>query len=130
MNHILLIDDDTELTTTYKAALEGRAFSVTVANSGDEGWKRLNESTPDLVVLDCMLEEFTSGFEIAHDIGLKFPDLPVLFLTNVSQHMSADWKYGPEDKDWLPINKFLEKPIAADRLVAEIQRLLARKDAR
>ncbi len=124
MARVLFVDDDRELVAAHKALMEKKGFEVSVAYSGQEGWDSLLASRPDVVVLDCMMEEFTSGFELAQDINLKFPDLPILVLTSVHDHMSSAWSFGPDDEKWLPIRKWMEKPVPPARLVAAVQELL------
>lgn len=124
MAHILLVDDDTDLVTANRLYLESRGHRVRTAHSGDEGWKALGEELPDLLVLDCMMEEFTTGFELAHDISIRYPSLPLIMLTSVHDYMSSAWNYGPEDKRWLPLHKFLEKPVPPEKLEEEIGGLL------
>jgi CheY-like chemotaxis protein len=124
MAQILIIDDDKELVECNKLILETHGHKVSTAYSSEEGWSRLMESRPDLVILDCIMEEFTSGFTLAHDINHKFPNLPILLLTSIQEQMNVDWKFGEEDKGWLPVHKLLQKPIPADRLIEEIDGLL------
>jgi DNA-binding response OmpR family regulator len=128
MPHVLLIDDDEDLVASNKAFLEARGFKVSVAYSGNEGWSVLQAIHPDIVVLDCMMEDFTSGFELAQDISAKYPTLPTIMLTSVHAHLSSEWHFGPRDQGWLPVNRFMEKPVPPARLVAEIEQLLAPKD--
>lgn len=127
MAHVLLVDDDEDLVAGNKVALEARGFKVSRAYSGNEGWLAIEKSMPDIVVLDCMMEEFTSGFELAHDIAIKYPNLPILMLTGVREHMSSDWKFGPSDEHWLPIHRFMEKPLPPAKLIAALDELLAKK---
>lgn len=124
MASVLLVDDDRDFALAHKAILEKSGFSVSVVNSSQDGWDALQKSTPDIVVLDCMMEEFTSGFELAQDIALKFPKLPMIMLTAVHEHMSAGWNWGPDDKKWLPIHKWMEKPVQPAQFVAAVQELL------
>lgn len=124
MPHVLLIDDDQDLVAGNKVALEKRGFKVSAAYTGNEGWQVLEKARPDLVVLDCMMEEFTSGFELAQDIAAKYPKLPVLMLTGVHDQMSSDWSFSQADAKWLPIHKWLEKPVPPGRLIEEIEALL------
>ena len=126
MAHVLLVDDDPAFIESNRIFLEAKGHTVSVAYSGQEAWDMLQQAEPDIIILDCMMESFTSGFDLAHDIGLKFPELPVIMLTAVHKHMSADWQFGPKDREWLPIHSFLEKPVAPDVLQREIERLLGR----
>ena len=121
MAHVLLIDDDRDLVDANKIALESGGHRVSVANTGQEAWNFLQEASPDIVVLNVMMEEFTSGFDLAHDMGIKYPQMPIIMLTGVREHMHGDWRYSSEkDQKWLPIRRFLEKPVLPSRLCEEI----------
>ncbi|HNW44326.1 MAG TPA: response regulator [Elusimicrobiales bacterium] len=125
MAHILLIDDDVALIDANKLVLTAKGHEVAVAYTGDEAWQALEKRLPDLVVMDVMMEEFTSGFTLAEDVHIKHPDLPVLMLTGVQEHMSSDWKFDKDkDANWLPVCKFLAKPITPTKLSEEIDAAL------
>ncbi len=126
MAHVLLVDDDKAFVEATRIFLEAKKHKVSVAYSGQEAWDMLQKQRPDILILDCMMEVFTSGFDLAHDISLKFPKLPIIMLTAVHKQMRSDWQFGPEDKEWLPINSFLEKPVAPEVLLREIEQLLGR----
>ena len=129
MAHVLLIDDDRDLVAVNRGALEAKGFRVSTASSGDDGWVKLQKDPPDLVVLDGMMESFTAGFELAHDMNLKYPRLPILMLTSIHEHMRSDWNWGPADKGWLPITKWMEKPVSPSQLISAIDDLLKASQA-
>ncbi|MBP7867373.1 MAG: response regulator [Acidobacteria bacterium] len=130
MAHIMIVDDDPDIIQAYRMILETRGYTVTEAYSSQEAWNLLQKSTPDLMVLDCMMEEFTSGFDLAKDIRTQWPRLPILMLTSVTEHMSDTWKFSPEqDGHWLPVQRFLEKPVAPDVMVQEIEKALKESEA-
>ena len=125
MAHILLIDDDAGLVDANKLVLEAKGYEVSVAFTGDEAWKQLEKRQPDLLVMDVMMEEFTSGFTLAEDVRIKYPELPILMLTGVQEHMSSDWKFDKDkDANWLPVYKFLAKPVTPTKLAEEIEATL------
>lgn len=125
MAHILLIDDDAGLVDANKLVLEAKGYEVSVAFTGDEAWKLLEKRQPDLMVMDVMMEEFTSGFTLAEDVHIKFPNIPILMLTGVQEHMRSDWKFDKDkDANWLPVCRFLAKPIAPTKLADEIEATL------
>jgi len=125
MAHVFLVDDDADFIEVNKMVLEAHGHEVTVAYSGQECWDLLQKGQPDVVILDCMMEEFNSGFDVANDISIKFPKLPVVMLTSVHNFMSDKWQYSKEgDGDWLPVHTFVEKPVAPNDLVATIEKVL------
>ena len=125
MAHILLIDDDAGLVDANKLVLEAKGYKVSVAFTGDEAWVQLEKGQPDLLVMDVMMEEFTSGFTLAEDVRIKYPQLPILMLTGVQEHMRSDWNFDKDkDANWLPVRKFLTKPITPTKLAEEIEVIL------
>ena len=52
MAELLVVDDDRDLAEVVAELLQNHGHSVRVAHNGEEGLARLEEWTPDLVVLD------------------------------------------------------------------------------
>lgn len=52
---ILVVDDDTNLTQLYEAALTARGYRVLVANNGEEALAAAEREKPDLILLDIMM---------------------------------------------------------------------------
>ncbi len=50
--HILLIDDEKEITNVYKDYLENSDFEVCITNSAQEAWQYLDKNKFDLIVTD------------------------------------------------------------------------------
>ncbi len=125
MAHVLLVDDDADIIEIYRTVLEAKGHTVSAAFSGQQGWDALEKSRPDVLVLDVMMEEFDSGFRLAHDVAIKYPKLPILLLTAVHDFMSDQWSFSNEkDKDWLPVVRFLEKPVTPDQMLAAIDEVV------
>lgn len=126
MAKVLLIDDDMDLVEAYRAVLEEKGHTVTMAYSAAEAREELASAEPDVIVLDVMMETQSAGFELAREIHEKHAEIPTLMLTSVNEDPRFPFKY-EADKDWLPVEEFLDKPVAPAKLVAEIESVLARK---
>ena len=61
--YILIIEDDDFLRSLAVSKLQKENFEVGIAANGREGLARLEERTPDLLLLDLMLPE-VDGFGI------------------------------------------------------------------
>jgi CheY-like chemotaxis protein len=130
MAKILVIDDDPDMVLAARLCLEGAGYEVFDAANGEEGLRKLPEIKPDLIILDVMMENTTAGFQMA--LKLRSPDptsplaayshIPILMLTAL--HSTTDLRFGP-DKDYLPVDAFVDKPIDPDDLVSKVQMLLA-----
>lgn len=127
MATILLIDDDVDLVEMNAAVLHHRGHAVLKAYSAAEARRVLTAAqAPDLVVLDVMMEEVSAGFELAREIHQKFPSLPTLMLSGVHEATGVPFRF-QTDETWLPVAKFLDKPVAPTVLANEIDALLARR---
>ncbi|NLX07388.1 MAG: response regulator [Phycisphaerae bacterium] len=123
MANILLVDDDVDIIAMNKAVLESRGHAVTGAYSADEARAILNRQRPDLVVLDIMMESQTAGLELAREIHEHAPDLPLVMLSAIHEKTGAPFRFVP-DEAWMPVQKFLDKPVDPVRLAEEIEGLL------
>ena len=124
---ILIIDDDQDLTSALQTVLESSQYSVRVAGNPDEGMVKLNAEKPDLIILDVMMTTWQDGFDMARKLKKddEFKAIPILMLTGVEDKTGMDFKSDAGDKDWLPVETFLQKPVEPATLLAEVKKLLA-----
>lgn len=52
---ILVVDDDSNLTRLYEAALTARGYRVVVANNGEVALTLAEKEKPDLILMDVMM---------------------------------------------------------------------------
>jgi two-component system, OmpR family, alkaline phosphatase synthesis response regulator PhoP len=123
MAQILLVDDDQDLIDMNKAALEKKGHKVSAAYSAEEAQKVAKANPPDIAVLDVMMEEKTAGFELARRLHEQLPNLPMIMLTGIRKEMNLNYGFEP-DETWLPVAKFLEKPVNPRVLAEEVEKLL------
>lgn len=85
MKKILVIDDDMTFIASIKAALDPAKYSVTSAVNGEEGLRRVEESIPDLILLDIKMPKM-DGMEFLKELNKKYGEgkIPVLITSNIS----------------------------------------------
>lgn len=128
MAHVLLVDDDIQLLEANTIVISANGHQVSHAHSGAEARELLQKIKPDILVLDVMMEDFDSGFELAKHVSGAYPDLPMIMLTGVYEYMDDAWKQAfDEDKSWLPVHRFMEKPVSPTVLLYEIDAILKDK---
>ena len=120
MPHILLIDDDTELTGLLKEVLSFEGFTVSEANDGEAGLAALNNDI-DLILLDVMMPRL-NGTETLKRIREHW-ETPVLMLTAKGEEI--DRVIGLE----LGADDYLPKPFSDRELLARIRAVLRRTKA-
>ena len=77
---ILVVDDQAYVREFLSQELGQDGYSVASAGDAESIWKFLEQSKPDLVLLDLCLEGF-QGWDLLKGLKEKEPDLPVLILT-------------------------------------------------
>jgi CheY-like chemotaxis protein len=125
MKKVLIIDDDPDIREVIKMILEDK-YEVYEAGSREEGASAFQESAPDLVVLDVMMERHDSGFELAREMkdDPQLKDAKILMLTNVDNEMSMDFKSTAGDPDWLPVDDYIVKPITPSDFLPKVEKLI------
>jgi DNA-binding response OmpR family regulator len=117
---LLLVDDDRDILTAMKAALEELGPSIFTATNGDEALIQAQEHNPDLVVLDMMLPK-RSGFLVMEKLkrGKKKTDLPHVIM--VTGNEGARHKVYAES---LGVEIYLNKPFRMEKLLDSVKGLL------
>ncbi len=123
MANILLVDDDQDLIEMNRTVFSQRGHNVSVAFSSVEARTAVSGNVPDLAVLDVMMEDKTAGFELARWLHEKYPSMPMIMLTGISKEMKLGYSFAP-DETWLPVSKFMEKPVNPRVLADEAEKLL------
>lgn len=121
MNHVLLADDDIELTEMLREYLEVEGFRVSLANDGEEALAAATQEGIDVVVLDVMMPKM-NGFDVLRELRVV-SQVPVLMLT--ARGDDVDSIVGLE----LGADDYLSKPCNPRVLVARIRATLRRMDS-
>jgi DNA-binding response OmpR family regulator len=121
MTKVLLIDDDTELSSLLAEYLAEEGFQVETARDGRAGVERVASGEVDIVVLDIMMPGL-SGVEVLRRIR-RTSRIPVIMLT--ARGDSADRIMGLD----LGADDYVPKPCAPGELAARLRAVLRRADA-
>ncbi len=125
MARILLVDDDLEVVALNRCALEAGGYTVTTASTTAEAHAAVGREMPDAVVLEAMLDGATAGFDLARALAREFPHLPLIMLSRVDEYLTAKQRAGQDrDDGWMPVERFMEKPVSPDVLVYEVDHLV------
>ena len=125
---ILIIDDDRDLVSSIRIVLESKDYNVRAAYNGKEGFGKIEEKTPDLIVLDVMMATDTEGFDLAFKLknNPEYQGIPIVMITAFPKKMAEE---GPDKfqhilgESW-PVSHFLEKPIDPEELLSTIDDIL------
>ncbi|ARG97434.1 two-component system response regulator CpxR [Legionella micdadei] len=117
-NHILIVDDDTELTDLLVQYLEPEGFEVVCVHDGENAVKKALNQPFDAIILDVMLPKL-NGFEVLKAIR-EHLETPVLMLT--ARGDDIDRIVGLE----IGADDYLPKPCNPRELVARLRAILRR----
>ena len=128
---ILIIEDDADMMEAVEIVLKSKNYTTVRAFNTDEGWAKIKEEKPDMVILDVMFgqNKGTKGFDLAikmrHDKDVSY--IPVLMLTAVNLEYSG-FNFSPDtDGEYLPIDEFIDKPAQPDELLSKVEKLLKQR---
>lgn len=125
---MLIIDDDVDYVASLTALLESRGYSVSSARSGREGLEKLRAETPDLIILDVMMEYDSSGYEVNQAIKFApscegFHHVPILMVSSIAADPSTRFQMAGE-VDMITPDRYLTKPLDIPRLLTTIRELI------
>ena len=116
---ILIVDDDNDVTTTFKAGLPVYGFVVDFFNDPKESLQAFKADTYDILILDIRMP-IMNGFELYRELE-KIDNKPkVCFIT-------AFPVYYESLKEFLPTKKmhwFIKKPIEVRDLASQLRTAL------
>lgn len=118
MLHILLIDDDVQLTALLAEYLQKDGFNVTCANNGAAGLACCQKQAVDLVILDVMMPQL-DGISVLKQLR-RDSNIPVIMLTARGEDL--DKVIGLE----LGADDYIAKPCLPRELSARIKAILRR----
>ncbi|MBS7818367.1 sigma-54-dependent Fis family transcriptional regulator [Wohlfahrtiimonas chitiniclastica] len=116
---ILVVDDEEDINDLIKDILEDEGFSVRTACNGQEARDAIDQSKPDLVLLDIWMPDI-DGISLLNEWKQSYQTLPfsVVMMSGhgTLEHAIEATKLGAFD--------FLEKPLTLAKLVAVVKRAL------
>jgi two-component system alkaline phosphatase synthesis response regulator PhoP len=126
MARILVVDDDPDFQTMLAMVLESAGHEVDMAFDGRRALARMREQRPELVILDVMMTTDTEGFAVARAIRAEpsLAALPIIMLTSIHEEKKLTFRLAP-DPTWLPVDRFLDKPVKPALLLAAVTEALA-----
>lgn len=127
--NILIIDDDPDFVAIAKAILETKQYNVSFAYDPDEGFAKLEEEMPDLLILDIMMGRGAGGFIFARKMRKdpRFDKIPILMLTSMREQTGFDFPGERIHSKFLPVDEYIEKGIEPHVLLEKVEQQLAKK---
>ena len=144
---VLVVDDDENTRRFLSVALEANGYEAVTAEDGDDGFQKVRDEKPDLILLDVMMPKKT-GFVLFKQLRRKdeFKDIPVIMLTAVAEVLEEDESQAEGETTERPFDSlrdslrkaiakmrdeglvrpevFMDKPIDPENLIEEVRGLI------
>lgn len=117
---ILCVDDDPDVLSYLEIVLTREGFVFAGAASAEEALTVYRERTPDLLIVDLMMEEVDAGTGLVEKLRLLGNQAPVFMLSSVGDHLSATADYNT-----LGLSGVFQKPLSKDHLLTVIRAKLS-----
>ncbi len=118
---IAVIDDDHDILEATELILKASNFEVITIDNPTEGYNVVKMKNPDLIILDVMMEEPDDGFFLAQKFRREGIKTPILMYTSIAKAVGMEFGAG----EMVPVDDFVEKPIASDELIKKVKKLLS-----
>jgi twitching motility two-component system response regulator PilH len=119
MSKVLVVEDSVTQREMISSLLKNSGLNVSVAGDGVEALARLQNTIPDLVVLDIVMPRM-NGYEVCRRIksDAKTKNIPVVMCSSKGEEFDRYWglKQGAD--------AYIAKPFQPTELVGTVKQLL------
>ena len=119
-NHILIVDDEEDICQILSYSLQAAGYQPSVAHSAEEALALIEQSAPDLLLLDIMMEGL-SGTDLAKLLQERnLLTFPIIFLTALTSESDVlkGFQLGADD--------YITKPFHLTEVLARVKAILRR----
>jgi len=124
--NILIIDKDPGFVAATGALLEAKGYKVLSAANKKDGLEKIQQSIPDLIIMEAMLDKMHDGFDLSRELKSdeKYKKIPIFLLTAIGQATGFSFSEAGGDRSWLPVDDYAQKPVKSEELIARVEKLI------
>jgi twitching motility two-component system response regulator PilH len=118
IRNVLVVDDSKTELMYLSEILRKAGYAVTTAESGDDALRRMEQSKPDLILMDVVMPG-RNGFQLTRGISRdpRYAGVPIIMCTSKNQETDRVWgmRQGASD--------YITKPVDQAELIGKIKAL-------
>jgi DNA-binding response OmpR family regulator len=120
MAKVLVVDDEPNIVLSLEFLMQQAGFDVATAEDGEGALAEVEQSTPDLILLDISLPGI-SGFDVLEQLRQdpRHARLPIIMLTAHGREVEKEKGLA------LGADDYVTKPFSTQALVEKVKALLA-----
>jgi DNA-binding response OmpR family regulator len=112
---ILCIDDDPDILEYLETVLTAAGYVVATASSAEDGLKAYKEVSPELMIVDLMMEEIDAGTTFVKELKVIGNTAPIFMLSSMGDNLNETADYSA-----LGLAGVFQKPVDKDKMLATI----------
>ncbi|MEM7784301.1 MAG: response regulator [Planctomycetota bacterium] len=116
--HLLIVDDDRDITSSLQHFLLENGFHVSVAYDGNQGVAYVETQQPDLMILDMMMPRRSGFLVLERLIRSQVNPFPIIMITGNEGNLHKEYA------EMLGVNDYIKKPFPMERLLGSVNNLL------
>ncbi len=116
--HILVVDDETQITRVLRTSLSSHGYDIRVANDGETALEIMKDWTPDLVITDLSMPNM-DGLELCRRLRLR-SSIPIIVLSVRGEERTKVKALDAGADD------YVTKPFGMEELLARVRASLRR----
>jgi CheY-like chemotaxis protein len=115
---ILLVDDESEIRSLLKLAIQSGGYNVFEAATGAEARRIAAEHPPDLIICDLHLDD-VDGLDLIQELSQRYQGVPTVLLTATLFDPAA-----VDEVILKRVSVYIQKSAPLRHIISEIRRLL------
>ncbi|MCK5842786.1 MAG: response regulator [Candidatus Sabulitectum sp.] len=123
---VLVVDDDSDFLDQTEMMFSSRGYEVITAPGRTEAEETFDSFTPDIAVVDLMMENDDDGFVLAYRIKKRFPECIVIMVTNVTGETGIQFTGEEDSSGWINADAILSKPVRFEQIQEELNKIESR----
>ena len=116
--HILVVDDESQITRVLRTSLSSHGYDIRVANDGDTALEIMKDWAPDLVITDLSMPNM-DGLELCRQLRMK-SKIPIIVLSVRGEERTKVKALDAGADD------YITKPFGMEELLARVRANLRR----
>lgn len=126
---IYIVDDDKDIVDVLTTIFDAHGYETVASYSAQEALRDVHKVKPDLIILDVMFPENSSGgFDVAREWAKNesIKNTPIIILSAINEKYRLGFSGKDIDNEWLPVSEFVEKPIIPEKILRLVEKYLGK----
>jgi DNA-binding response OmpR family regulator len=120
---VLIVDDDPDFVEQMALMFSSRGYATKTASGRKQAETLFDGFTPEIAVIDLMMEHDDDGFVLAHKLKKKHPECAILMVTNVTRETGLEFPKVDDTTGWISADAIFSKPVRFEQLEEALKKM-------